>query len=731
MKQHLFDYSQSFIKYLKSTDFSKAILLGISVSIPIVLGIQLGHLEVGLSIAFGAMWCSPSNTNGSHRHNVISILWATLLVMVISLIGGYLNLREWYMLPVLGIVTFSVAYLAIFGFRASLIGFSGLLALVLSFAYEAKEIEVYEHCLWIGVGGLWYLGLIIIWHHLNPRAQTEETLSEIYQLTASFLKTRGKLIDSNSDQLALRSNLAKQQDKLIELHGTLRDILIKSRKDAGPSIYQNKRLLVFAQLVEILEVALANPVEYDKMNVLFSQKPSLASDFQGLIFEIANQLQYVGNSTPKKALDSKNKLLEEQFKKVRSTLEILESEISVEHYLMLHNLIEYQEKQFEKLKKIKWLLEDPHIDENDYINTETALKFIPHQDYSPRLLIDNLNMRSHIFRHSLRLAVVMILGFSIGSFLDFQNPYWILLTIIVIMRPTYGLTKERTKERIIGTLIGSLIAVSVVFFIKSPYVFGILGVVSLVLAFSIVQKNYRIAATFITLSVVFIYGIIRPDILSVIQFRILDTVFGAVLSFLAIYYLWPSWSFLKIEDAVIKSVSANKDFLEQIILFYDRKGEVPIEYKIARKRAFDENSNLSTAFQDMTQEPSSKQIDYERTYELVVHNHRILTSLASLSGYIQNQTTTSASNELKEVANLIENNLDHTIQILKKNKNGSETMDNEIKFKQLHRSLNNSIEATPPNDRTRRRLQEAHLILEQLHWLFSLSSKLVKLASRA
>lgn len=64
-----------------------------------------------------------------------------------------------------------------------------------------------------------------------------------------------------------------------------------------------------------------------------------------------------------------------------------------------------------------------------------------------------------------------------------------LLTIIVILRPSYGLTKTRSKDRIIGTLLGGAIAVGLVYLIQNPYVYGVLGVACLIIAFSMVQKN--------------------------------------------------------------------------------------------------------------------------------------------------------------------------------------------------------------------------------------------------
>ena len=199
-----------------------------------------------------------------------------------------------------------------------------------------------------------------------------------------------------------------------------------------------------------------------------------------------------------------------------------------------------------------------------------------------------------------------MVGYFIGVALEFQNPYWILLTIIVIMRPSYGLTKTRSKDRIIGTLIGAVIATALVLFIKNPYVLGTLGIVSLIIAFSVVQKNYKVSATFVTLSVVFIYAILRPDILVVIQYRIFDTLIGAALSFMAIVWLWPAWGFLEIRENIKTSVSANRNFFEHIVTVYSKKTPVSTTYKVARKTAFLETSNLNAAFQRMAQEPKSK-----------------------------------------------------------------------------------------------------------------------------
>ncbi len=55
-------------EFLKSTSFSKAILVGIAVTLPILMGIQLGYFEIGLALCYGAFWSSPSDISGSFQH---------------------------------------------------------------------------------------------------------------------------------------------------------------------------------------------------------------------------------------------------------------------------------------------------------------------------------------------------------------------------------------------------------------------------------------------------------------------------------------------------------------------------------------------------------------------------------------------------------------------------------------------------------------------------------------
>ena len=719
-------------QFLKSNDFSKAVLIGIAITLPIVLGLFFKQLEIGLAICFGAFWCSPSHVSGKLSHKINGILLSALLIMVVSYLGGYLHYQTWLIIPVLGLLTFSIAFISVYGFRASLISFSGLLALVLSFAHISETLEMYQYAFLIGVGGLWYLLLVVIWYFINPKAHTEEILAETFLLTAQFLETRGKLVGPQSNKDKLQTRLLDLQSDLVERHASLREILIQSRKKSGFSHYKGKRLLVFVQLVEILEAAIANPVNYNKMDVFLKQHPNYVKSFQDFIFEVAKQLRSIAKTRYNKKQLPNNKQLIVYLERLEQEVEALKTSNNrsdYEGFLMLQNYLEYQKKQFAKIKRIKWLLGNPNMDIKDFIDTSESRRFIVSQDYSFNILLRNLSFKSNIFKHSLRLAVTVVLGYILGSVFVFQNPYWILLTIIVIMRPSYGLTKARSKDRIIGTFIGGALAAGMVLLIQNPYLYAVLGIGSLIIAFSMVQRNFKASAMFITLSVVFIYGIIEPDISTVIQYRIIDTVLGAGLSYVAMLFLWPAWSFLDIHETIEKSVGANKGFLNQIGLYYQQKGQVPTSYKVARKTAFLETSNLNSAFQRMAQEPKSKQKHLDKIYELVELNHTFLSSLASLSTYIQNHPTTKASEMFKEATYKIDTHLNLVLKTLKKEDSKELTLLVHKALSENEQLISNITFLNTDNKHLERQYQEFHLVWEQLQWLDAISRNMLKITS--
>ena len=132
----------------------------------------------------------------------------------------------------------------------------------------------------------------------------------------------------------------------------------------------------------------------------------------------------------------------------------------------------------------------------------------------------------------------------------------------------------------------------------------------------------------------------------------------------------------------------------------------------------------------MAQEPVSKQKYLDKIYELVVLNHTFLSSLASFSTYIQNNPTTEASAKFKNFISNIDYNLEEVLVALKISNIEDaplELHEGPLSIDRLPTFVPQDIELSPKLDRD---LLEAHLVTEQLQWLFSLSGKMLKLISK-
>lgn len=726
-------------RFFKSLDFLKGAVMAIAILIPIFISNYFfNNFHIGFSIALGVLFCSPVDVPGSNKHVFFGILIAILLSFSLTILFGLIANNFWVLLPALGVLVFLLSYISIFGFRASLISFVGILSIILSFTRDYSKANLLEHASFIALGGFWYLILTYIKTRLFPKFQTDQLFIKTIEKTASFLKVRAALLVCNSDRDELFQQLFELQFEINELHETLREIILTSRSKSGFSNRLRRQQLLFSDLVDILELAVANPIDYEKIDKIFSKHKEKIQGFNNLIIEIANQLQHISKVIRREETLKPNTNIPLILKSIERDIDLYRILVGMpkarKGTLMLLNLKNYQEKQVQNLISIERVLNN--YTRNDKILSYNDAKiFITPQDYDFKKLIDNFSFNSLIFKHSLRLAIVTIVGFIIGQMLSMQNPYWILLTIAVIMRPSFGLTKSRTVHRVLGTFIGASIAIGIILITQNTLIYGVIAIISLPLAYSLVQLNYRNAAIFITLNVVFVYAIFEPNILSVVKFRIFDTLIGATLAFSATYLLWPSWQFQHLSMYFIKAIQANQAFLKEIALFYHNKGEITTIYKLKRKEAFLNIADLNAAFQRFNQDPKSKQIAISIIYEITVFCNTFLSSLTALGTYFRNNKTSNAPKEFDVYVENIYTNLEIAIAILEGEEKGLSLVENDIdnaakkfdaNFSKLSDKRDSEIALGEEHSPiTGAQLKEALLVSEQLKWLNKLSEKLI------
>jgi uncharacterized membrane protein (TIGR01666 family) len=723
-------------KFTDSTEFTNALKVTFAAVFPVFLFSYLGHFHIGFTLALGAFFTFPSDIPSNLSHKIKGLLSTIIIIAGVNFLINLTYPFPWLFYPILILLIFNVSMISVYGQRATMISFSALLSLSLAFAHLNTGWEMVQYSVLLFSGGLFYTFISILFFYIRPNRYVELQMAECIRLTGKYLKLRGDLWKLNSDRKAITKKQLYFQVELNTIHESIREILITNRTKSGSSGQNRKMLLYFISLVEIIELAISTSFDHNKLHQKFDKYPKVLETYQNLAYNLAKSLKQLSKSIQNKTPYSSNHNLIEDLHQFELTIAHYKKDLKAnntsEEVLMLITMLHYAEKQVEKIKTLERAFTS-NINTKDLKGRDKDIeKFIKPQYYPLSTFVENFSFSSTVFRHSLRITITILVGYMIGKILPFQNVYWIILTIVVIMKQGYGLTKQRTYHRIIGTFMGAVIAFGVLTLTHDSTIISTLAIIAMIFGFSFNPTNYKIGATFITIYVILIYGILSPDNGNVIEYRILDTIVGALLCIIANYFLWPSWEFLNIHLYIENAVEANRNYLKQISVLYNQKGEVSTNYRLARKQAFIEIGNLMASFQRMLQEPKSKQNKLPQVYKLTVLNHSLLSSVASLGTYIQSHKTTEASETFNVVVDKVIENLEQTMTILIDNDFNSKLKSSNEDFNKSLSDLKN-IRARElkqgkklDEESFQQKMQEAQIVIEQLVWLTNLSENILK-----
>ncbi len=718
-------------QFTESPDFSNAIKVTVASVVPVIVSRYYDNFDAGLAMAIGALLAFPSDISSNLRHKINGLVVASIIVAGSAFLISLAYPVKWIFYPIFAVLVFFLSMISAYGSRATMVSFSGLLSVSIVFSGIYSGAELYRHCLFMFAGGIFYLIVSLAFYFLRPMRYAEYQLAECTRMTAKYLKLRGDMWNADANRSKIIEKQLKLQVQLNVIHENIRETLLRSQSGAGSSHQNRKLLIAFISLMDIMELGLSTSFEHSKLHEKFRGHKKVLDAYQNIAYHLAATLKRLSKKLENKSdyrsaynLFADLEIFENAIQEYENELG---SDVAAEGIYMLTTMLQYAEKQVESIHIVERAITIAGF-RPDFKGKDRDLeKFVTPQYYPISILKENLSFSSSTFRHSLRLTIMILIGFVIGQSFPLQNSYWILLTIVVILRPGYGLTKERSWQRIYGTVLGGVIAFGLLSVVRDVYAISLLAVLFMILGYAFSNTNYKVGATFVTMYVIFIYGMLTPDVGNVIQYRIIDTVIGAVLSFAGSYVLWPSWEFLSIPDHLEKAIQANRDYLKEIAALYKKKGLAPVSYRLARKNAFIEIGNLMASFQRMSQEPKSKQKQLRKIYKLAELNHTLLSSLASLGTYMQTHNTTKASEAFEAVVNATASNLESSIMVLK----GDRQIDSKPDITRHVTNLKSITEkAIGESDSDpvslHRRKQEAQLVIEQLLWLISLSESIFR-----
>jgi uncharacterized membrane protein YccC len=236
--------------------------------------------------------------------------------------------------------------------------------------------------------------------------------------------------------------------------------------------------------------------------------------------------------------------------------------------------------------------------------------FISHQRISIDVILDNLSFQSNIFRHSLRIALAALCAFIIAHFFMLGHSYWLLLTVIVSLKPAYNLTKKRNKERLTGTLISAAVGAALLYFIHADTLLLIILTISMFIAYRFMRTNYIISVVAITVYVLLLYHLLNfNNYRLLITDRVIDPAIGSALAIVFSFILPPVWENTQLKNLLYKAINSCAAYfqaLNNVLTGKQPYGKNSI--RLLRKESWISASNVSDSFNRMLSEPQHQQI---------------------------------------------------------------------------------------------------------------------------
>ena len=632
---------------IKSFLFGQALADGLRITVEIIMPALvfalMGNIETGMLISLGALCVSISDGPGPVGHKKNGMLYATLLVFLMAMITGLFNSN----ILSLGILvlasTFLLTMLSVYGNRAGAIGTAGLLIMILRMSTPVTISEAFIDSFLVMAGGAWYMVIALLFYHLTPFRPAQRALGDCINETAKYLRIKSELYNPSSDLEKEYKRLLDQQVVVNTAQDAVRELLFKNRSITKESTrYGRVLVLTFTYVVDLFEDIMATWYNYSSLREKYAAT-GILQEIQILLRKISREMTNIGDAIHDNSAYTKELELIPALDHLKIKIDALTDSGST---IMLKKILVNLRNLGENVDEITRYFKEDLSGKKEIRSHKEYSRFVSHQKVSWDILKNNLTFKSSVFRHSLRMMITCGAGFAIAKLISQgHHSYWILMTIIIILKPGYSLTKQKNWDRLIGTLAGGIIGLLVLAFVKNDNVLFAFIVFFMIGTYTMLRGSYVLMVIFLTPYVLILFHFLGLGALDVASERLSDTAIASVLAFLSSYFLFPQWESSNLINHMASTLRANLNYLQKLKDLFSGKEISTLDYKLIRKELFVSTANLSAALHRMLSEPKSTQLHKHEIYEFVVLNHILSSNVASLTAMAFNKDLPAASTE--------------------------------------------------------------------------------------
>ncbi|WP_312688666.1 YccS family putative transporter [Kosakonia sp.] len=570
-------------------------------------------------------------------------------------------LYPWPWLFAIGLVSSTIGFILLGGLgqRYATIAFGALLIAIYTMLGISLFEQWYQQPLLLLAGAIWFNVLTLVGHLVFPVRALQDNLSRCYEGLAHYLELKARLFDPDieDESQAPFYDLALANGQLVTtLNQTKATLLTRLRGDRGQrSTRQTLHYYFVAQ--DIHERASSSHIQYQTLREHFRYSDVMFR-FQRLLSMQSLACAQFARAILLRTPYQHDARFERAFVHLDAALDRIRANgtTSSEHLKALGFLLDNLraiDAQLATIESGQPQLQQPS-DTEEQLADDRLSGF---SDIWLRLR-NNLTPESALFRHAIRMSVVLCVGYAFIQVTGLQHGYWILLTSLFVCQPNYNATRHRLTLRVIGTLIGVAIGLPVLYFVPSHEGQLVLIVITGVLFFAFRTIQYAHATMFITLLVLLCFNLLGEGYEVAVP-RIIDTLIGCAIAWAAVSFIWPDWRFRHLSRITEQAFNANCRYLDAILEQYHQGRDNRLAYRIARRNAYNRDAELASVVSNMSSEPGATPELRDAAFRLLCLNHTFTSYISALGAHREQLTQPEILRLLDDAVCYVDDALHH------------------------------------------------------------------------
>ena len=527
------------------------------------------------------------------------------------------------------LMTFTFTYMGAVGLRYRTIAFGALVvAIYTTLAYTAA-LPWYANPLLILLGTVLYGGCTLLTQILFPHRQVQENMAAAYAALADYIDAKACYFDpDDEDHRSRQTRLALANTALIQAFNRCRSTLFYRMRGQHRHPRTARMLRYYFAAQDIHERISSAHVDYRELAEKLKNSDLIfrywrliewqAQACRNIATALHNHDSYHHDPRLERAIDGICQSLQRHFDTrltdgSRAPLQRLLDNLRSINYQLAH-------------------LDSDDPDPNDH-NSAIAAQEDPALTALLPVLRSQLTLASPVYRHAVRLTLVVLACCLIVAALDLELGYWILLTAIFVCQPNYTATKSRVNQRVLGTLLGVIAAGIAPYFTPTVATKLWLIIISTTCFFYFRNRKYSFSTFFITVQALTAFSLAGFNLADAIPRRIIDTLIGGGIAWAAVTYLWPDWRYLTLTNTARAAIRSDAAYLRHILGQLQHGGGDDLAYRSIRRQTHEQAALLGSTVSDINSEPHKYAAQQENAFRLLNLNYSLIGYISALGAY--------------------------------------------------------------------------------------------------